>query len=127
MSAAVYSGTALMNNTGMATELNDPEAFARFLHDHPAAAVYFTRAGCNVCHVLRPRLEELFAHSFPRMGLAVVDAEAAPEVAGQQRVFTVPALLVFFDGAEVVRQARAISPTGLARELQRPYALFFGD
>ena len=122
----MYSGPAVMNNNGMPTELNDPEAFERFLQDHPAAAVYFTRAGCNVCHVLRPRLEELFAHSFPRMGFAMVDAEAAPAVAGQQRVFTVPTLLVFFDGDEALRKARGISPMELARELERPYALYFG-
>lgn len=111
----------------MPTELTDPETFDTFLQAHPAAAVYFTRAGCNVCHVLRPRLEELFANSFPRMAFATVDCEDAPEVAGQQRVFAVPTLVVYFDGAEALRKARGIAPVELARELQRPYALRFGD
>lgn len=108
-------------------ELTDLETFDAFLRAHPAAAVYFTRAGCNVCHVLRPRLEELVANSFPRMGFATVDCEDAPEVAGQQRVFAVPTLVVYFDGAEALRKARGIAPLELARELERPYAVRFGD
>lgn len=111
----------------MTATLQTLSAFERFIGGAPAAAVYFCSPGCGVCSVLEPKIEALLRARFPRVPLARVDVAEAVPVAAQQRVFTVPTLLVYFDGKEAVRLSRAFSPAQLADHLQRPYDLLFGD
>lgn len=68
--------------------------------------LYFTTPTCNVCKSIFPRLEELM-QAYPQK-LYKIDAEQFPELAGQSRVFTVPTILVFAEGKEVLRESRFI-------------------
>lgn len=91
-----------------------------------AGAVFcFSTPQCNVCKVLRPKVEALLADAFPRMGFHYVDCEALPDAAAQYRVFAVPTLLVVFDGREVHRFSRNLGIGELREAIERPYALFF--
>lgn len=111
----------------MATTLDSSEALDGFVMGHEAAAIYFSSPGCNVCHVLKPKIKTLFAEEYPRIAWAEVDCQAAPEAAAQQRVFTVPTLVVYFDGREAMRWARTFSVGVVSNELSRPYKLMFED
>ena len=111
----------------MTASLKTSSAFERFIRGSPAAAVYFSSPGCGVCSVLAPKIQALLRERFPRLPLAEVNIAEAAEVAAQRAVFTVPTLLVYFDGREAVRLSRAFSPAQLAEHLQRPYHLLFGD
>jgi thioredoxin-like negative regulator of GroEL len=68
--------------------------------------LYFTTPTCNVCKSIFPRLEALM-QGYPQK-LYKIDAEQFPELAGQNRVFTVPTILVFAEGKEVLRESRYI-------------------
>lgn len=68
--------------------------------------LYFTTTTCNVCKSIFPRLEALM-QAYPQK-LYRIDAEQFPELAGQNRVFTVPTILVMADGKEVLRESRFI-------------------
>lgn len=68
--------------------------------------LYFTTTTCNVCKSIFPRLEALM-QAYPQK-LYKIDAEQFPELAGQNRVFTVPTILVMADGKEVLRESRFI-------------------
>lgn len=105
--------------------LCDGDAYQRFITAHPVAAVYFSGPDCAVCRALAPKLTEALARHFPELMLAWVDCAASPALAAQNQVFSVPLLVVYFAGQEAVRQARGFSVTGLCRELERPYRLFF--
>ncbi len=107
--------------------LHSASVYTQFLRQQRAAAVYFSGPDCAVCHVLKPKVFAALGRDFPRLALAEVDSAAAPEVAAQCGVFAVPTLIVYFEGEELVRKVRNFSPAQLADELQRPYALFFGD
>lgn len=111
----------------MTVSLNTSQAFERFIGGSPAAAVYFAGPDCGVCTVLEPKIEALLRERFPLIPLARVNIADSAALAAQQSVFTVPTLLIFFDGREAVRLSRAFSPAQLAESLQRPYALLFGD
>ncbi|MES9903367.1 MAG: thioredoxin family protein [Sedimenticola sp.] len=95
------------------------------IQENPALLVWFTAPGCAVCHNLKPRVAEMMAAGFPAITLKEVNCEEAQEAAAQHRIFTVPSLLIFFDGAEFIRKSRNFSVQQLATELQRPYDLFF--
>lgn len=111
----------------MTAILHTASAYRRFIDGSPAAAVYFWGADCGVCTVLEPKVEGLLRARFPKIPLAKVDTAEAAAVAAQHGVFTVPTLLVYFDGKEAVRLSRAFSPAQVQEQLQRPYELLFGD
>ena len=60
------------------------------------------------------------------MKTAWIDIERSPLIAGQQRIFTAPTILVYFDGKESLRKSRNISIGGLEEEIGRIYGLMFG-
>ena len=84
--------------------------------DQEPVVLYFTTTTCNVCKSIFPRLEELM-QAYPQK-LFKIDAEAFPELAGQNRVFTVPTILIFAEGKEVLRESRFIDFAKIQRLLE---------
>lgn len=89
--------------------------------------LYFSNESCSVCKVLKPRVVELLQERFPRMVSYYVDVDKSPLLSGQHRVFTIPTLLVFFQGREHLRLSRNISLHQLEAQLAKPYELILSD
>lgn len=87
--------------------------------------VYFSHEACNVCKVLKPKVKDMLDKEFPNMKMTYADTVITPEIAGQNGIFTVPTILVFFDGREYIRKSRNIGLEELKREIQRPYEMMF--
>lgn len=95
--------------------------------DEKGVLLYFSNDSCSVCKVLRPKVAELLQDQFPLMTSHYVDTEKSPVISGQFRVFTIPTILIFFEGKEQVRYSRNISMHQLEDTLSRPYSLLFED
>ncbi len=91
-----------------------------------AVLAYFSTPDCRVCQALRPKVAELLAREFPRLVGVYVDCGSLPEAAGQHRVFSVPTMVVFFEGREWLRYGRSVGLAELRQEIGRPYRLLFG-
>lgn len=89
-----------------------------FIEQHPLAFVYVSRENCSVCHAVQPQVQEILKE-FPRIEPIQVSADQVPEVASQFTVFTVPALLLFVEGKEVLREARFVVMDDLHDQFQR--------
>ena len=89
--------------------------------------LYFSSDSCSVCKVLKPKVAELLHEKFPLMRSLYVDTEKSPVISGQFRVFTIPTILIFFEGKEQVRYSRNISMHQLEASIERPYNLVFED
>lgn len=111
----------------MITGLDTPAAYDTFVRAHRAAAVYFGNAECGVCVALWPKLIAVLPVRYPRLAIAHVDTRTAPALAAAQAVFTVPVVVVCFEGREWVRKAGTFSLTELEHDIARPYALLFGE
>lgn len=83
--------------------------------DQEPVVLYFTTTTCSVCKSVFPRLEALM-QAYPQK-LFKIDAEQFPELAGQNRVFTVPTILIYADGKEVLRESRFIDFAKIQRML----------
>jgi len=92
-----------------------------------AVLVYFSSDSCSVCKVLKPKVAELLREDFPRMVVRYVNTELSPVISGQFRVFTIPTLLIFFEGKEQVRFSRNIHLQQLEESISRPYSLVFEE
>ncbi len=104
-------------------EINTIEEVQTLLQTESAALLYFTTPECNVCKVLRPKLEALLEEHYLTLQRYTINLEQAPEIAGQYQVFTAPTVAVFLDGREFVRKSRNFSPMELIEELRRPWEL----
>ncbi len=114
----------MTNATGMIAietenQLND------LIQSNPGVLVYFSAPACNVCKVLKPKIEEMCVADYPDLPLAYVDCDAMKETAGQNRVFTIPVVIVFFDGKETVRKTRTFGIGELSEAISRPYSMLF--
>lgn len=88
--------------------------------------LYFSHDNCGVCHVLRPKVESLLKEEFPEMTFSFHNVEKEPAFAASHNVFTVPILLIFFEGQEFYRFSGSVSIGELSNKISRPYNLKFG-
>ena len=109
----------------MYTTIDTLEAYNTAVAQQPAALFYFSHEQCNVCKVLKPKVEELIDENFPEVKLFYVDTVKTPEIAAQLSVFAVPTLTICFDGREFYRRSRNIGIDELGREISRPYSMIF--
>ncbi len=92
--------------------------------EHPLLLAYLSTPTCNVCKVLRPKVEALLEErGVPGV---YVDTTALPAVAGQLLVFAVPTIVVFAEGREFARLSRHLSLGQLEAELARAQRLMAG-
>lgn len=92
-----------------------------------AVLFYFSSPGCGVCKSVKPKVIALVQEHFPRLPMYYVDIEAVPEASGQLSVFSIPAVLVFFEGRETIREARNFGIMELGAKIDRYYSLLFGN
>ncbi len=90
-----------------------------------AFLLYFSHEKCNVCKVLKPKIEELIKEKYPKIEMYYVDTEHSQEIAGQNSIFAIPTILVFLGGREYIRKSRNIGIAELSEAIQRPYSMIF--
>jgi len=95
------------------------------IRNNNATMLYFSGEDCGVCHALMPKIKESFSSNFPKIEQIYISASQYPQIAASFSVFTIPTIIVFFDGKEFIKKSRHISVSGLNEEIQRPYGLFF--
>jgi thioredoxin 1 len=103
----------------------DPQEFERLVSEKSAVLAYFSTTECNVCKVLKPKVEEMVLREFPQISLLYVETDLVPDLAAQNRIFAIPTLVVYFEGREFFRKSRNFGLDELRKGLQRPYELMF--
>ncbi len=101
------------------------QAFESLVQNEAAVLAYFSHDQCNVCRVLKPKVEELLAEKFPKIKAIYCHTQSVPEIAAAQSVFAVPTIIVWFEGKETYRFSRNVGLQELEQALARPYSLFF--
>jgi thiol-disulfide isomerase/thioredoxin len=85
---------------------------------------YLSRTGCGVCTAIKPKVEAMLCE-FPRIEAYDIDLDEHPIVAGRFEVFTIPAVLLYAEGREFIREARYFSVEELAGRIRRYYELMY--
>lgn len=104
------------------TELTSIEMVDSFIENHPLSFIYISRTNCGVCTALLPKVREMLGE-YPQIKLGYINADHLEEVAGRFSIFTVPVLLFFADGREMVREARYVHLNVLQEKIDRIYQL----
>ena len=106
-------------------EIKSYKEFLKLKEEETAVLAYFSTDACNVCKVLKPKVEKLIKSEFPKIKLVYIKSDVLPEVAAQNQVFAAPTILIFFEGREYIRKSRNIGINELQREIKRPYLMIF--
>jgi len=99
------------------------ETINQTLQSKDAVMLYFSAPTCNVCHALRPKLTEAIIDEFPTFVIESIDISETPEIASHFTVFTIPTVLIFFQGREFLRKSRHMSVGEVVEDIRRPYNL----
>lgn len=109
----------------MNSSISSIENFIDTIENNQACLIYFSHDNCNVCKVLKPKIQKLLEADFPKMKMFYSDTVVNPEIAAQNSIFTVPTILVFFESKEFLRKSRNIGTIELRKDIERPYSLLF--
>jgi thiol-disulfide isomerase/thioredoxin len=105
-------------------ELNTLNEIDEFINGNTMAMIYFTSKGCNVCVGLLPKIEEMLI-KFPKIEIRKIAVDKFTEAAGQYSIFTLPGILLYIEGKEIIREARFISVQMLETNIDRYYNILF--
>lgn len=92
-----------------------------------ALMILFGGKNCNVCHTIKPQLEELVGKHYPKMNMVYVDCHVTTDVCSQNGVLSLPTLQVFFTGQRFIEEVRTFSLQKVMQEIERPYGMVFDD
>lgn len=105
--------------------ITSTQEFESIIKTHTGVLAYFSHDKCSVCKTLKPKIDEYFSAHFPKIESVYINTENLPELTGKYSIFTVPVILVFFEGKETYRKARNIGVQELAELVERPYSMIF--
>jgi thioredoxin-like negative regulator of GroEL len=86
--------------------------------------IYFGSEDCGVCKAMKPKVEEILK-AYPKIKSLQVNVEKSLEVSAAYNVFTIPVILLFIEGKEVIREARHISIQEVDSKIERYYNMLF--
>lgn len=104
-------------------DISEIQEFNNFVEESSAVLAYFSHEKCSVCQTLKPKIKQQLPEIFPKLKLLFIDTEKQPEIAGQQRIFTAPVIIIYFEGKESFRFVRNISISELTSTISRPYKI----
>ncbi len=97
--------------------------FNKAVSEKPIYISYFSTPECNVCKVLKPKVQELITY-YKDAGFIYINVDKSKEIAGQLSVFTVPTIIVFVHGKETKRLSRTFSVVELSEYLDKLNEIF---
>jgi len=103
------------------------EHFDQVIREHDGVIMYFSNNICGACDVLEDKITELLAKDYPNMELYVVLSSTNPEIAGQNRIFAAPTIVIYFTGREQARFTRSVGMSQIIDVIDRPYQMIFDD
>jgi thioredoxin-like negative regulator of GroEL len=106
----------------MLQELKDFETIQKLMSSEGFHLFYFSRPACGVCGVLKEKVQHMLK-DYSGISSYYINLDNVPEAAGQFSLFTIPAVLLYVDGNEIVREARYISMNDLEAKISRPYEM----
>ncbi len=102
-------------NTEKVVYFNSDEELDEFTKQE-THILYFSSENCNVCHSVSPKLVDLTSEYDVMIGR--IDINKNVKMAGQHLIFSIPTILIFNEGREIVRESRFVDFEKIDRTLK---------
>lgn len=99
------------------------DEFNKIVSNNRLILAYFSNDNCNVCKVLKPKIIDLLNENFANILFYYCNIDENPEISAQNSVFSIPTIIVFFDGKEIYRFGRFLDINELKVKLGKVYNL----
>jgi thioredoxin-like negative regulator of GroEL len=100
------------------------ETIEELISNNEMVLLYFGGNNCSVCNVMKPKVKEMLK-DYPKIKSYQVDVEKSLGISAAYNIFTIPAILVFIEGKEIIREARHISMQDIDSKINRFYNMIF--
>ncbi|WP_127836785.1 thioredoxin family protein [Clostridium prolinivorans] len=104
--------------------VNSKSDIEELINNNKIVLLYFGSNNCNVCTAMKPKVKEIL-EEFPKIKSVQIDVEKSLEISASYEIFTIPAILIFIEGKEIIREARYISIQNLREKIDRYYNMIF--
>jgi Thioredoxin. len=101
-------------------KLNRIDDIKELISNKKMVLLYFSTNDCGICTTLLPKIEKMLLN-YTEISSAHVSIDELPAVSGEFMIFTVPTVLLFVEGKEIIREARFISIDMLEEKIQKYY------
>jgi thioredoxin-like negative regulator of GroEL len=99
-------------------EAESVEEIRELIDNNKMVFVFLYGQHCSVCHGVLPQIRPMI-DSYNELMSIQADIEKLPMLSGEFTVFTVPVVLLFLEGKEVLRIARFIRTEELKERLDK--------
>lgn len=104
--------------------VDSKDTIENLVNEKDMVLVYFGTNTCGVCVDMKPKVKKLL-EKYPKIKGVQVDVDSSIKLSTSYNIFTIPAILLYIDGKEVIREARHISVEDLDNKIARYYELFY--
>jgi thiol-disulfide isomerase/thioredoxin len=105
-------------------KIESNEELKILIKENLMVSVYFGGDDCGVCTALKPKVKELLKE-YDNIKSVEVDVNNNFDISAAYSIFTIPAILIFIEGKEIIREARHISVQDLNNKIERYYNMLF--
>lgn len=102
----------------------DLQEVKNFVQEGSMKLLYLSRPECGVCTVVKSKVEKILER-YEKLEGMYVNMDEIPQSAGEYSLFTIPGILLYIDGKEMIREARYFSMEELESRIDRFYNLLF--
>lgn len=102
--------------------LQSQELIEETINNNDMVLLYFGNKACSICVDMKPKVEEIL-EKYTEIKSVYIDVEQSPKIAVYYSIFTIPAIILFVEGKETIREARYISIKDLDMKISRYYEL----
>lgn len=95
------------------------------MQNPPLQLWFFYGQDCSICHDLWPKVKRLVEEKFPKLELRHLDAAEHRELAGQNRMLSVPGILFWVEGREYLRTNGFVRLNQLEDQIQKAYSSYY--
>jgi len=104
--------------------VDSKEIIEEIIKNNLMVLAYFGSQDCGVCRDMKPKVNEIL-NKYPEIKSIYIDMEKSSKTGIEYGLFTIPAIILFVEGKEFIREVRHISIQDIDEKISRLYNLVF--